>query len=191
MVKVSGLALGVVFWYSGALSEQVYHMAGEIQNWKVMRLKPRTEKAVAGLLEDCGVEHFLPLRKATRKYASKTKNVELPLFPGYLFATFDDEQRQLFLPRQQHILKIITPFSPRRLLRQLVAVRRMLLENPSFNPKGELREGQWVRVKQGPMRDMRGWVARIQSKTKVVLYLDEIGQEIPVTMPGDYLEVEG
>ena len=156
-----------------------------------MRLKPRTEKAVAGLLEDCGVEHFLPLRKATRKYASKTKNVELPLFPGYLFATFDDEQRKLFLPRQQHILKIIAPFSPRRLLRQLVAVRRMLLENPSFNPKGELREGVWVRVKQGPMRDMRGWVARIQSKTKVVLYLDEIGQEIPVTMPGDYLEVEG
>ena len=164
-------------------------MPGGIQNWKVMRLKPRTEKAMAEVLASCGVEHYLPLRQATRKYASKSKNVELPLFPGYLFATFDGEQRKLFLPRQQYILKIINPFSTRRLLRQLVAVRWMLREKPDFNPKGELREGQWVRVKQGPMRDMRGWVARIQSKTKVVLYLDEIGQEIPVTMPGDFLEV--
>jgi transcription antitermination factor NusG len=165
-------------------------MAGEIQNWKVMRLKPRTEKAMADLLAGCGVEHYLPLRQAVRKYASKTKRVELPLFPGYLFATFDDEQRGLFLPRQQYILKIITPFSTLRLLRQLVAVRWMLREIPDFNPKGELREGVLVRVVKGPMRDMRGWVARIQSKAKVVLYLDEIGQEIPVTMPGDFLEVE-
>ena len=166
-------------------------MPGEFQNWKVMRLKPRTEKAMAEVLASCGVEHYLPLRQAARKYASKTKNVELPLFPGYVFATYDEAQRKEFLPRQQYILKIINPFSPLRLLRQLALVRRMLREKPDFNPKGELKAGQWVRVKQGPMRDMRGWVARIQSKTKVVLYLDEIGQEIPVTMPGEFLEVTG
>ena len=166
-------------------------MPGEIQNWKVMRLKPRTEKAMADVLAGCGVEHYLPLRQAARKYASKTKHVDLPLFPGYVFATFNDEQRKVFLPRQQYILKIITPFSAYRLLRQLVAVRWMLREKPDFNPRGELKEGVWVRVKQGPMRDMRGWVSRIQSKTKVVLYLDEIGQQIPVTMPGDFLEITG
>ena len=167
------------------------HMPEKLQNWKVMRLKPRTEKAMADLLASCGVEHYLPVRRVTRTYASKTKAVALPLFAGYLFATFDDAQRLVFLPRQQHLLRIINPFSPFRLLRQLVIVRQMLREKPDLNPKGELREGQWVRVRHGPMRGMHGWVARIQSKTKVVLYLDTIGQGIPVTMPGDYLEITG
>ena len=166
-------------------------MSETFKNWKVMRLKPRTEKAMAELLASCGVEHYLPLRQVTRKYRSKDKVVDLPLFSGYLFATFDNEQRRIFLPRQQYLLKIIDPYSPMRLMRQLVIVRQMLREKPDFNPKGELREGQWVRVKHGPMRDLRGWVAKIQSKSKVVLYLDEIGQEIPVTMPGDYLEIDG
>jgi transcription antitermination factor NusG len=164
-------------------------MSDDFQSWKVMRLKPRTEKAMAELLASCGVEHYLPLRTAVRKYASKTKNVVIPLFSGYLFAAFNEEQRRVFLPRQQYLLKIIVPFSEYRLLRQLVLVRKMLREKPDFNPKGELKVGQFVRVKSGPMRDMHGRVERIQSKRKVMLYLDVIGKNIPVTMPGDLLEI--
>ena len=164
-------------------------MLVNLQNWKVMRLKPRTEKAMADLLKACHVEHYLPLRTVVRKYESKNKTVELPLFPGYIFASFDHTQRREFLPRQNYMLRIIDPYAPRRLVRQLVIVRRMLAEKPDLNPKGELKVGIWVRIKHGPMRDMHGWVVRIQSKTKVVLFLDAIGQGIPVTMPGDHLEV--
>ena len=162
-----------------------------LQNWKVLRLKPRTEKAMAGLLEASGIACYLPLRKVSRRYATKKKTLEIPLFAGYIFCSFNDTKRREFLPRQQYMLHMIEPFSSVRLLRQLVLVRRMLREKPDFNPKGELKVGQWVRVKHGPMRDMHGWVARIQSQTKIMLYLDSIGQGIPVTMPGDFLEVTG
>jgi len=164
-------------------------MFANLRNWKVLRLKPRTEKAMADLLKSCGIEYYLPLRQVTRRYASKKKTVEIPLFSGYVFCSFDDETRRAFLPRQQYLLHLIEPFSSLRLLRQLVLVRRMLREKPDFNPKGELKAGVHVRVKEGPMRDMHGWVVRIQSQTKVLLYLDMLGQEIPVTMPGAFLEV--
>lgn len=160
-------------------------------NWKVLRLKPRAEKAMAEVFEACGIAHYLPLRQIVRRYASKKKTVEIPLFPGYIFASFDDDQRREFLPRQQYLLRIVDPVFPFRLLRQLVIVRQMLREKPDFNPKGELKVGQLVRVKEGPMRGMYGRVERIQSKTRVMLYLDVIGKNIPVTMPGEHLEVTG
>jgi len=162
-----------------------------LRNWKVLRLKPRTEKALADLFDACGIPRYLPVRTATRTYASKRKTVELPLFPGYVFAAFDDDQRREFLPRQNYILRIITPIAPIRMLRQLVAVRQMLREKPDFNPKGELKAGQLVRVKSGPMRDMYGRITRIQSRTQVMLHLDFIGKDIPVTMPGALLEIVG
>ena len=164
-------------------------MFANLKNWKVLRLKPRTEKAMADLLKTCGIEHYLPLRQVARRYASKTKTVEIPLFSGYVFCPLDDAKRRELLPRQQYILHIIEPFSSLRLLRQLVLVRRMLREKPDFNPKGELKAGVRVRVKEGPMRDMHGKVVRIQSITKVLLYLDMLGQQIPVTMPGEFLEI--
>ncbi len=166
-------------------------MSANLKNWKVLRLKPRTEKALASLLESGNIEYYLPVRQVVRRYASKRKTVELPLFGGYIFCALDDAKRRELLPRQQYILRIIDPFSPIRLLRQLVVVRRALKENPALDPKGELKAGQWVRVKNGPMRDMHGWVVRIQSRTKVVLYLDAIGEGVPVTMPGEFLEITG
>ena len=165
-------------------------MTADLRNWKVLRLAPRTEKALASLCKANGVPHYLPLRKAERQYASRLKTVELPLFPGYLFCGAGGEDYKRMLAQQKHVLRVITPHSSVFMLRQLVAVRRALREKPDLDPRGELKAGQRVRVKTGPMRGLEGVVERVEKKTRVLLRLEFIGDGyIPATISGRDVEI--
>lgn len=164
-------------------------MSANFQDWKVLRLKPRTEKCLADLCRAHGVEYYLPMRKVERVYASKKKTVELPIFPGYIFCAAGSGAGKRMLTQQHYTLRAINPYSPVRLLRQLVAVRRMLKENPQMDRTRELAVGLRVRVLSGPMRHHEGYVKQLRSSTKVTLVLDEIGEAIPVTIAGKDLQL--
>src|SRR5215467_10634198 len=53
--------------------------------WYLLRTRSRHEKIVANELRSRGVAHFLPLTTAMRYYGHRKAQVELPLFPGYVF----------------------------------------------------------------------------------------------------------
>jgi Transcription termination factor nusG len=50
--------------------------------------KPRHEKAVAHNLEIQKLESLLPLSFTWRIWSDRKKEVEMPLFPGYVFCRF-------------------------------------------------------------------------------------------------------
>jgi len=53
--------------------------------WYAVRVKPRHEKSVASVLHNKGFEEFLPLYRARHRWSDRRVDVQLPLFPGYLF----------------------------------------------------------------------------------------------------------
>src|SRR5437016_3800389 len=57
--------------------------------WYALRVKHRHEKSVARSLEAKGYEGFLPLYSARRRVISKRYDVDLPLFPAYVFCRFN------------------------------------------------------------------------------------------------------
>jgi len=69
--------------------------------WFAIRTRPRWEKLVHQALEGKGYEAFLPLYKSRRRWCDRIKELEVPLFSGYLFCRLDLEARRL-------------PYSPRR-----------------------------------------------------------------------------
>jgi hypothetical protein len=56
--------------------------------WNALHVRPGFEFVVAMYLKERGVEHFLPLQKK-----GKTRSVESPLFPGYIFSKCDPETK--------------------------------------------------------------------------------------------------
>jgi len=44
------------------------------------------------VLENGGFECFLPIGKSTRKWSDRTKEIDVPLFPGYLFCRIESER---------------------------------------------------------------------------------------------------
>src|SRR6267378_4738024 len=62
--------------------------------WFAIRVRSRRETMTAAQLEGQGFECFLPLYKSIRRWSDRLKELEQPLFPGYLFCRFDFQNRR-------------------------------------------------------------------------------------------------
>ena len=86
--------------------------------WYVLHVKPRTEKKTAEYLRQYRLWHHLPLyRKVTRVQRRKVVR-ELPLFPGYVFARLNPQERVLML-RTNLVVRTIDVPRPREMIHQL------------------------------------------------------------------------
>ena len=159
-----------------------------MQKWIVLFVKPRTEKKVA---EYCGLYRFpcyLPLREKTRVVQRRKVTFMLPVFPGYVFTKISPDQR-LELLKTNLLVRTLEPLQPRRMLRDLIMVRRALRANPELQTAKPLAKGRLVRIISGSLMGVEGRVARVSDKMKVVLSVDMIGQAISVTAQMDQIEL--
>jgi transcription antitermination factor NusG len=159
-----------------------------MRNWKVLFVKPRTEKKMTEYCELYSITTYLPLRKKVRVAQRRKVTVSLPLFPGYVFASFGAGDR-LPLLQTNLLIRVPEPLNPRRLMRELVMVRRALRADPTLQTVKPLTKGRLVRIVTGPFRGIEGRVSRLAGTLKVVLNVDLIGQAISVTAEIDQVEV--
>src|SRR5450631_2423379 len=61
--------------------------------WYVLRVFPRHERTVSLHLASRQVEPFAPMYQSKRRWSDRTKDIELPLFPGYVFCRFEPAQK--------------------------------------------------------------------------------------------------
>src|SRR5690242_16541860 len=68
--------------------------------WLALYTNPRHEKRVKGQLQERGIHCFLPLYHSVHQWKDRRKQVDVPLFPGYVFVNLDshDRLRVLQLP---------------------------------------------------------------------------------------------
>src|ERR1041384_7208080 len=67
--------------------------SGGAKQWYAVQLKTRFEKVVALHLRGKGYEQYLPTYRSRRQWSDRIKEIELPLFPGYIFCKFDVTDR--------------------------------------------------------------------------------------------------
>ena len=114
--------------------------------------------------------------------------VDKPIFPGYFFTAFDQEQRVTLL-KTNHIVKILQPGNQRRLLHELAQIRAALAVDPSLGACEMLKTGRRVRIVSGPFQGIEGTVSTLKANTLVRLNVEMIGQAVSVEVTRDYLEV--
>jgi transcription antitermination factor NusG len=55
--------------------------------------RPRWEKKIATLLDNRGIENYLPLNKVVKQWIDRKKIVHEPLFKGYIFIKIADKEK--------------------------------------------------------------------------------------------------
>jgi transcription antitermination factor NusG len=158
-----------------------------MQQWKVFFVKPRAEKKVAEFCSLYGIQYYLPLREKSRVAQRRKIVVRVPVFPGYVFARIDDNQRLQML-KTNLLVRVLEPLKPRRMLRDLVMVRRALRVNPALRPAKPLEAGRPVRIVDGPFKNIEGVVSRMSGTMKVILNVEMIGQAVVVTAEREQVE---
>jgi transcription antitermination factor NusG len=149
--------------------------------WYALRVRSRHEDAVARHLDARGLESFLPLYKSQRRWSDRLKEIDLPLFPGYVFCHFDAMNRLpiLTVPGVVHIVgigKTPAPIDEAQIAAIQVAVKSGL---PS-EPWPSLCVGHRVRIEQGPLLGIEGTLLGFRGQRRLLLSVTLLQRSVAV-----------
>jgi transcription termination/antitermination protein NusG len=154
-------------------------------HWYACYTRARHEKQVSRLLQERGLETFLPLVPRVSQWKDRRKTVEWPLFPSYVFGRLapEDMQRVLATPGVAGLVR--TNGRPARIDdEELENVRRFARALSGGGVEVEQRpflaEGEWVEVMDGPFQGIRGIVVRRRNRRRVLIGLKAIGQALEI-----------
>jgi transcription termination/antitermination protein NusG len=157
--------------------------------WYAAYTAPRHEKQVTRQIEGRQVQSFLPLYRSVRRWKDRRKEVELPLFPGYVFVRMALKQRLLVLQVPGVVQLVSFQGRPAALPEgEIERLQDRLGRDVRMEPHPYLRVGRRVRVRSGSVAGLEGILVRRKDKFRVVLSIDLIQRSIAVEV--DEADVE-
>lgn len=156
-------------------------ICGANSQWFAVKTATGREKSVAVQLRLKGYEEFLPVYRSKRKWSDRVKELELPLFSGYLFCRFDFNQRLpiLITPGVKLIVglgKTPTPVSEG----EIAALRRVVASGAAAEPHDYLSVGQRVRIREGSLAGLEGILVEAKNSWRMVLSVELLRRSVAV-----------
>jgi transcription antitermination factor NusG len=142
--------------------------------WYAAYTLPRHEKAVAERLVQQKVESYLPLYSAVRCWNHRRIELELPLFPGYVFVKMLLADRIRVLSRPGIIRLVSFSGSPAVLPDEEIEGLQSSLMIWKAKPYPFLTAGKQVRIHSGPFAGLQGRILRRKGKMRLVVTLELI-----------------
>jgi transcription antitermination factor NusG len=149
-------------------------------------VRSNCEKVVASSLKGKGYAEFLPLYRKLSRRAGPAKEVELPLFPGYVFSAFDVNHRLpiLTIPGVVHVVGVGR--APESIDRdELLAVERFVASSLAVEPWPFLKTGDAVVVDRGPLAGLEGTLVQIRASHRLVVSLTLLQRSVAVEIDRD------
>jgi transcription antitermination factor NusG len=157
--------------------------------WYAIYTRHQHEKTVARILTSKGFEIFVPLYAGSHRWKDRTKVVLLPVFPCYVFLNGGLERRLdiLTTPGIHSLVScagqpVAIPHS------DMEPLRRVIGNGDRLEPHPFLNDGDWVRVKRGPLEGVHGFLVRKRNLYRLVLSVRMLGRAASVEL--DCSEVE-
>jgi len=156
--------------------------------WYVAHTRPRREKKLLQYCERENLDARLLCHQSVHKYRGKTSVFRKPLFPGYLFLHIPADKRRVVL-QSDHLANLLEVADQDLFVRQLGEVMRALETELEIRLAPTIGEGMRVKIKNGPLRGIEGWVEKRHGMTTVLLRLDFISQAAAVKLEASDLEL--
>lgn len=150
-------------------------------SWYALHTRSRHEKRVAEQLVSQSLETFLPLHRSRHTWKNGMHvNVDLPLFPCYLFARASISERARLL-RPHGVLGLAASTTrPTVISDEEITALRTATDNLKAEPHPYLDNGDAVRIMAGPLAGMTGILTRRKHEYRVVLSIEAIMRSIVV-----------
>jgi len=147
--------------------------------WYAAYTNARHEKRVTEYLGGRSVECYLPLYKSVRRWQDRRKEVELPLFPGYVFVRIAYRSRLQVLTAPG-VVQIVSFDGKPAAIREteIETLRRGLARTTTFEPHPYLKVGGRVRVRSGPLAGVEGILTRRKDGFRLVLSIELIMRSV-------------
>jgi len=150
--------------------------------WFVVWTESRAEKKVESRIAALGLEPWLPTVTERRRWSDRWREVETPLFPGYLFAR--PAAAWPVVLRTPGVLTVVkSGGKPVRLSDGFIAEFREAITRGGDAVKplpatARVEPGDEVIVQDGPFRGVRGVMREVRGARQVIIWVSAIGRGV-------------
>lgn len=158
--------------------------------WYAIVTRYRSEKKVSGQLAHGGIPTFLPTIPEVHRWSDRRKKIEVPLFPGYVFAQLDlSLAARLQVLQTAGVIRIIgrgTAATPVP-LRQIEDLQRVLASDSPCSLHPFLKIGRRVRVRGGCLDGIEGILE--EKEHRLVISVACIERSLSIRIEGYELQL--
>ena len=164
------------------------NVAQTSHSWYAVRVRSKFERIVSTSLSGKGYEEYLPLYHSRRKWSDRSKDLDLPLFPGYLFCRFDVEFRLPILVTPGVISIVGIGRIPVAISdEEIEAIQTMVRSGLLLRPWPQLAVGSRVVIEKGPLKGLEGVALDIKKKYHLFVSVPLLQRSVSVEIERDWV----
>jgi len=149
--------------------------------WFALQVRTRQEASVAQQLNGQGYERFLPLYKVRKRWSDRIKEVNAPLFPGYLFCRFNPQDRLPILKTPGVIQIVGFNNGPTAVDEaEISSIQTLVTAGVPHQPWPFLAAGDRVRIESGPLLGLEGILIDVKRSHRLVLSVTLLQRSVAV-----------
>ena len=164
-------------------------LPGDNRCWYAIRTQSKFENLAPATLRGKGYEEFLPLYRSRRRWSDRVKELDLPLFPGYLFCRFDVHDRLLPILTTPGVISIVgagkTPIAVPD--EEIATVQAILRSGLPSRPWPCLTAGSKVLIERGPLAGIEGIALRVDKTFRLVVSVLLLQRSVAVEIERDWV----
>ena len=161
--------------------------------WYALQVRAGMERTAAAGLRGKGYEEFLPLYSVRRRWSDRIKEVEVPLFPGYLFCQFDPLDRLVPVLTTPGVNRIVsagrTPIPV--VAEEIDAIHRIVESGLAAEPWPFLTAGCPVAIERGPLAGLEGVLSRVAGGHRLVVCVSLLQRSVAVQLDREWVRDTG
>lgn len=154
--------------------------------WFGVMVRPGHEKFASRALRNRGYEEFTPWYRERRRWSDRIKEVQLALFPGYLFCRFDPQDRLPVLTAPGVFGIVSFSGIPHPIEDAEVGRVKALVQNGrNLQPWPYLKTGQRIVIGTGPLAGVEGILVGIKNEYRLVASVTLLQRSVSVEIDSD------
>ncbi len=156
--------------------------------WYALSVKHQHERPLEAGLRSKGFEAWAPTYRGVRRWSDRKKEIDLPLFPGYVFCRFEFSHRVRVLDTPG--VSRIVGFGGRPVAvssEEIESIEAALASKLPLRPWPYAKPGDRVRVEHGPLRGVEGTLLREKDVTRMVIGVELLQRAIAVEIDAHFV----
>jgi transcription antitermination factor NusG len=151
------------------------------RQWYALYVRSHCERATEQRLKGKGYRAFSPFYRTWRKRPDRTKQLDLPLFPGYVFCCFNPDKRLPILTTPGVVIIVGAGKTPEPVKQsELESIQIVAEAGHTVEPWPFLRQDQRIRIEAGPLAGIEGTLLTVKDRLRLVVSITLLQRSMAV-----------
>lgn len=154
-----------------------------VQTWLALQTRPRNEKKVDYLLSQKGYECLTPTYRHRRKWSDRTVEIDLPLFPTYVFCRLSSSALGKAISTSGVIRIVGFSGKPAEVTVEEIEALQVLMQSRLLRePWKYIANGTLVLVETGPLTGVQGVIHQDENYRRLVISITLLQRSVAIQL---------